>query len=115
MKMYKTVILFYVGVGDWGAEEDVRTQCQETGENCIKRSFMICTPHHIIKVMKSRRMNWVGHVARTRDKTGTYRVFVGRPEGKRPHGTSTRRWEDNFKLGNQEVGLGGGVDWIGLA
>ena len=54
-------------------------------------------------------------MARTGDKTGTYRVFVGRPEGKRPHGTSTRRWEDNFKLDNREVGLGGGVDWIDLA
>jgi len=79
---------------------------KETGENCIKRSFMICTPHHITKVMKSRRMRWAGHVARTEDKTGTYRIFVGRPEGKRPLGRYTRGWEDNFKLDNQEVRLG---------
>jgi hypothetical protein len=65
--------------------------------------------------MKSRRMRWAGHVARTGDKTGTYRVFVGRPEGKRPLERPTRRWEENFNLDNQEVGLGGGMDWIDLA
>jgi len=43
-----------------------------------------------------------------------YRVFVGKPEGKRPHGRCRRRWEDNIKMDLQEVGCGG-MDCIGLA
>jgi len=45
---------------------------------------------------------------------GVYRVLVGKPEGKRPRGRPRRRWEDNIKIGLQEVGCGG-VDCIELA
>ena len=41
------------------------------------------------------------------------RVLVGRPEGKRPLGRSSHRWEDNIKVDLQDVGRGG-MDWIGL-
>jgi len=41
------------------------------------------TPN-IIRVIKSRRMRWAGHVARTGARRGAYTVLVGRPEGKRP-------------------------------
>jgi hypothetical protein len=40
----------------------------------------------IVKLIKSRMMMWVGHVARTRKGRGVYRAFVGRPKGKRPLG-----------------------------
>ena len=43
-----------------------------------------------------------------------YRVLVGKPEGKRPLGRPRRRWEDNIKMGLQEVG-GGGGNWMELA
>jgi hypothetical protein len=43
-----------------------------------------------------------------------YRVLVGKPEGKRPLGRPRRRWEDNIKMGLQEVGCGGD-NWIELA
>jgi len=39
---------------------------------------------------------------------------VGKSEGKRPLGRPRHRWEDNIKMGLQEVG-GGGMDWIKLA
>jgi hypothetical protein len=39
---------------------------------------------------------------------GVYKVLVGKPEGKRPHGRSRRRWEDNSKMDLQEVGSGAG-------
>jgi hypothetical protein len=45
---------------------------------------------------------------------GTYRILVGRPEGRRPLGRPRRRWEDNIKMDLQEVGWGG-MDWIELA
>ena len=45
------------------------------------------------------------------DRRGACRVLIGRPEGKRPLGIPRRRWEDNIKIGFQEVGWGG-LDWI---
>jgi len=45
---------------------------------------------------------------------GLYRVMVGKPEGKRPLGRPRLRWEDNIKIGLQEVGCGG-MDCIKLA
>jgi hypothetical protein len=68
----------------------------------------------IIRIMKSRRMRWVGHVARMGEKRIAYRLLVGKPEGKRPLGRSRRRWVDNIGMDLVEVGWGD-VDWIGLA
>jgi len=48
------------------------------------------------------------------EKRGVYRVLVGKPEGKRLLGRPRRRWEDNIKMNQQEVGCGG-MDWIELA
>ena len=59
---------------------------------------------NIIRVIKSRRMRWAGHVARMGEGRGAYRVLVGRPEGRRPFGRPRRRWEDNIKMDLQEVG-----------
>jgi hypothetical protein len=43
-----------------------------------------------------------------------YRLFVGKPEGRRPLGRPRRRWLDNIRMDLVEVGCGN-VDWIGLA
>jgi len=69
---------------------------------------------NIVRVIKSRRMRWAGHVARMGEETGAYRVLVGKPEEKRPLGRPRRRWVDNIRMDLQEVGCGY-VDWIGLA
>jgi hypothetical protein len=53
---------------------------------------------NIIRVIRSRRMRWVGHVARMGEKRGAYRILVGRPEGRRPLGRPRRRWEDNIEI-----------------
>jgi hypothetical protein len=63
----------------------------------------------MIRVIKSRRMKWAGHVARMGEEGGVYRVVVGKPEGKRPLARPRRRWEDNIKMDLQEVGCGVGV------
>ena len=63
---------------------------------------------------KSRRMRWAGHVARMGEERGTYRVFMEKPEGKRPLERPRRRWVDNIRMDLQEVGCGY-MDWIGLA
>ena len=70
--------------------------------------------HNIVRVVKSRRMRWSGHVARMGEDRGVPRVLVGKPEGKRPMGRPRHRWEDNIKMDLQEV-RGGHGDWMELA
>jgi len=67
-----------------------------------------------VRVIKSRRMRWAGHVAHMREGRGVYRVLVGKSEGKRPLGRPRRRWGNNIKMDLKEVGCGG-MDWIELA
>ena len=67
----------------------------------------------IVRVVKSRRMGWVGHVVRMGEGRGVHRVLVGKPEGRRPLGIPRHRWEDNIKTDLQEVG-GGFGDWMEL-
>ena len=74
---------------------------------------LYCSPN-IVRVIKSRRMRWAGHVARMGEERGVYRVLVGKPEGKGPLGRPRRRWVDNIRMDLQEVGCGY-MDWIGLA
>jgi hypothetical protein len=69
---------------------------------------------NIVRVIKSRRIRWVGDVARIGEGRGVYRGLIGRPEGKRPLGRSRRRWEDNIKLDLREMCLDG-ANWIQLA
>ena len=76
-------------------------------------NHMYCSPN-IVRVIKSIRMRWTGHVARIGKRTGLYRILVGKPEGKRSHGRPRPRWEDDFKMDLQKVGCGG-MDWIELA
>jgi hypothetical protein len=65
---------------------------------------------NIVRVVKSRRIRWAGHVARMGEGRGVHRVLVGKPEGRRPR----RRWEDNIKMDLQEVGGSCGY-WMELA
>jgi hypothetical protein len=69
---------------------------------------------NIVRVVKSRRMRWAGHVARVGEGRGVYRVLVGKPERKRPSGGPRRKWEDNIKMDLHEVG-GEYGDWMELA
>jgi len=66
---------------------------------------------NIVGVVKSKRMRWAGHVARTWQGRGVYRVLVGEPKGKRLLRRPRRRWEINIKMDLQEVG-GGCGDWM---
>jgi hypothetical protein len=69
---------------------------------------------NIVRVVKSRRMRWTGHVARIGEERVVHRVLVGKPGGKRQLGRPRRRWKDTIKMDLQEVG-GGGGDWMELA
>jgi hypothetical protein len=68
----------------------------------------------IIRIIKSRRVRWAGHVARVREKRNEDRLLVGKSEGTRPLGRPKCRWVDNIRMDLGEVEWGD-VDWIGLA
>jgi hypothetical protein len=60
--------------------------------------------------MKSRRMRWVGYVARMGEMRNAYSILVGKPDGKIPLGKSRGRWENNIRMNLR--GKGGRV-WTG--
>jgi hypothetical protein len=61
---------------------------------------------NIIRQIKSRGMRWAGHVARIEEARNVYRLLMGKPEGKRPLGRPTRRWEDGSRMDLREIGWG---------
>jgi hypothetical protein len=69
---------------------------------------------NIIRMIKSMRMKWAGHVARLGEKRNVYRMLVEKPEGKRPVGSRRRWWVDNIKINLREIGWDC-VDWVDLA
>ena len=69
---------------------------------------------NIVRVIKSRRMRWGGHVARMGEERGVYRVLVGKPERRRPLGRPRRRWVDNIRMWicrRWDVGIWTGLGW----
>jgi hypothetical protein len=69
---------------------------------------------NIVRVIKSRKMRWAGHVERMGEGRGVYAVLVGGPEGTRPLGRPRRRWEDNINMALREIWING-ANWIRLA
>jgi hypothetical protein len=135
IKIYKTVILPVVLHGcetwslAWGEEHRLRVF-----ENTVLRKIFgpkreedgswrklhndelhdLYSLPNVVRVFKSRRMRWAGHVACMGKGRGAYRVLVGRPKGKRPLARPRHRWEDNIKMGLRETGIDG-ANWIRLA
>jgi hypothetical protein len=68
---------------------------------------------NIIRQIKSRRLRWVGHVARMGEDRKVYKVLLGKPKGKRPLGKPRHRW-DGIRLDLREIGWGS-IEWIQLA
>ncbi|KAJ4427537.1 hypothetical protein ANN_25185 [Periplaneta americana] len=90
-----------------------RAKKDEVGEEWGKLHILYSSPD-IIRNIKSRRLRWARHVARMGESRNSYRVLVGRPEGKRPLGRPRRIWEDNIKMDLREVGYDD-RDWINLS
>ena len=53
---------------------------------------------NIIRMIKSRRLRWTGHVARMEEGRSAFKILTGKPIGKRPLGRPRRRWEDNIRM-----------------
>jgi hypothetical protein len=66
-----------------------------------------------IRIIKSRRKRWAGHVAHIRERRNAYKVWVENPAGKRPLGRPRCGWEGNIKIDLREVGWWYGLDWSG--
>jgi hypothetical protein len=75
-----------------------------------KELYALYSSPNIIRVIKSRRLRWAGHVARMGERRGSSSVLVGIPERRRPLGRPRRRWEDNIKMDLREVRWGA---WTG--
>jgi hypothetical protein len=86
----------------------------EEGRSCRKLHNGLYSTPNIVRVIKSRRMRWVGHEECVGEGRGVYGVLVGKPEGKRPLGRPRHRWENNIKMYLREIGING-VNWIWLA
>jgi hypothetical protein len=79
-----------------------------------KELHILYSSPNIIRQIKSRRMRWVGHVARMSEERNVYMVLMGNPEGKRPLRRPRHRWEDGIRMNLREI-VWGNVDWIQLA
>ena len=69
-----------------------------SGEGFTMRNFIVCTVHLIIKVIKSRRLRWIGHIARMEEGRSAFKILTGKPTRKRPLGRPKRRWQDNIRM-----------------
>jgi hypothetical protein len=133
IKIYKIVILPVVlyGCETWRNLEENRLRVSEN--RMLRRIFgpkreedgswrklhndelhNLYSSPNTVRMIKSRRMRWAGHVACIGEERGVYRVLVGSPKGKTPLGRPRRRWEYNIKLDLREIGIDG-MNWIRLA
>ena len=69
---------------------------------------------NIVRVIKSRRLKWVGHVARMEESRSAFKILTGKPIGKRPLGRPRRRWKDNIRIYLEEIGINAG-NWVDSA
>jgi hypothetical protein len=118
IKIYKTVILTVLlyGCEPWSLTLKEEQRLRVSENRVLRRIFgpkreedgswrelhndelhSLYSSPNIVRVIKSRRMRWAGHVARMGEGRGVYRILVGKPEGKRPLGRPRRRCEDNMK------------------
>jgi hypothetical protein len=133
IKIYRTIILNVVlyWCGTWSLTLTEERRLRVFENRVLRRIFgpkrnevmekttyeelsQLYSSPNIVRVIKSSRMRWAGHVARMGEGRGVYRVLVGRSGGKRPLGRPRRRREDNITMNLQEVGCRD-IDWIELA
>ena len=66
---------------------------------------------NIVRVIKSRRLRWAGHLPRRQEGRSAFKILTGKPTGKRPLGRPRRRWEDNIRMDLEEIDINPG-NWV---
>ena len=84
-----------------------------SGEGSTTRNFIVFTVH-LIRVIKSRRLRWAGHVVRMEEDRSAFKMLTGKPKGKRFLGRPRHRWEDNIRMELEEMGINAG-NWFDSA
>ena len=69
-----------------------------SGEGFTIRNFIVCTVHLIVRVIKSRRLRWAGHVARMEEGKSAFKILTRKPIGKTPLRKYRCRLEDNIRM-----------------
>ena len=59
----------------------------------------------MVRVIKSKRLRWAGHVARMEEGRPAFQMLTGTPAGKRPLGRPRHRWEDNIRMDLNKIGI----------
>ena len=77
------------------------------------RNFIVYTAH-IVRVIKSRRLSWTGHVARMEEGRSAFKILTGKPTGKRPLGRPRHKQDDNIRMDLKEIGINM-RNWVDLA
>ena len=68
----------------------------------------------MVRVIKSRRLRWTGHLARMEEGSTAFNILTGTPTGKRPLGSPRHRWEDKIRMDLKEIGINT-RNWVYLA
>ena len=77
-----------------------------SGDGFTMRNFIVVPfSPNVVRVTKSRRSRWTGHVARMEEGRSAFKILKGTPTGKRPLGRPKRRWEDNTSMDLKEIGI----------
>ena len=63
---------------------------------------------NIVRVIKSERLRWAGHVARIEEGRSAFKILMGIPTGKKPLEMPRRRWQDNIRMDLEEIGINAG-------
>ena len=71
-----------------------------TAEDFTMRNFIVYRSPNIVRVIKSRRFRWAGHVARMEEGRSAFKILTGTSTGKRPR----RRWQGNIRMDLKEIG-----------
>ena len=85
-----------------------------SGEGSTMRNFRVYCSPNIVRVIRSRRLRWAGHVARLEEGRSAFKILTGKPTGKRPLGRPRRRWEDNIRMDLEEISINAG-NWVDSA
>ena len=74
-------------------------------EQTVNFNIWVVSNSEFLSVIKSRRLNWIGHLVRMEIGRNVFIIFTDKPTGKRPLGSLSCRWDDNIIMDIKEIGI----------